>query len=362
MTELIAAIHLHTLYSGGNHTHAELHRLALAAGFDVCLVTDKNVLVQDIEGYAQENNHTCLMLTGEVLFDRSKRPERGRLLVLNAAQELAPFAAEPQQVCALAAEKGSPVFAAHPAVPAQTRLGSLLPGWLPADLPEGITGLELWNSLSELQGRASNRCLAVLYSWLPRLGRRGPAPAARAMWHEMLATGHKVSAIAGSSLGHLENAPAPLQEYLLKNLTTHLLVPGPLTGTLAQDRPMIFHALAEGHAFIGCDDLAPTRGFQFRAHGRDHTAGLGETLFMKDSVTMQIRLPQAAQCFLFKDGDVVRTWHNKETCIHSTNQPGVYYVEARLPWLGQECTWILSNPIYVRQYVPPPLDDQIYEF
>jgi hypothetical protein len=30
------------------------------------------------------------------------------------------------------------------------------------------------------------------------------------------------------------------------------------------------------------------------------------------------------------------------------DRPGVYRVEARLPYRGRDRTWILSNPIYLR--------------
>jgi predicted metal-dependent phosphoesterase TrpH len=54
MEELIVALHMHTVYSDGSGTHAELAEAGLRAGVDVLIVTDHNVLVSDIEGYKQE--------------------------------------------------------------------------------------------------------------------------------------------------------------------------------------------------------------------------------------------------------------------------------------------------------------------
>ena len=45
---------MHTVYSDGTGTHAELAEAGLRAGVDVLIVTDHNVLVSDIEGYKQE--------------------------------------------------------------------------------------------------------------------------------------------------------------------------------------------------------------------------------------------------------------------------------------------------------------------
>ncbi len=252
-------------------------------------------------------------------------------------------------------------FLAHPFAAQHTALGELLPPWTPEDIPDGIHGLEVWNSLSELQGKAPHRLLARLLSWFPRLARRGPRPEACQYWDEQLAAGEKLTAIAGSGLGELPHARPRLQHYLLTNLSNHLIVPRPLSDNLDEDRRMVFDALRQGHTFIACDDLAPAEGFRFTAKGRDEKAAIGDTVTLKDSVTFQIRLPQAATCLLYRDGELIQKWEDAEICVHNSTQPGAYRVEALLTWLGQDVTWILSNPIYVRPYVPPPLRDQLYD-
>lgn len=361
MQELITSIHLYSAYTSGTIPHAELLSLALAADIDVVITTDKNLLVYGVDDYAQEDGRTCLLLTAEEVFDRGLRPSRNHMLVLDANRELAAFAANPQQVAKLATEGSGMAFLAHPCAATETTLGKVLPPWSVEDIPDGFTGLEVWNSLSELQKRASNRLLARLFAWLPRLGRRGPNRAACQYWDQLLATGETITAIAGSGLGGLQRTCPRLQHYLLQNITNHLVVPRPLSGSLEDDRKMVYDALRQGHAFIACDDLAPARGFRFNAKGREEKASIGDSVVLKDSVTFQIRLPQAAKCQLYQDGEVIRTWHSKDICVHNTNQPGTYRVEAYLPYLGQEVAWIMSNPIYVLPYVPPPLSDQLYD-
>ncbi len=252
-------------------------------------------------------------------------------------------------------------FLAHPFAAQHTALGELLPPWTPEDIPDGIHGLEVWNSLSELQGKAPHRLLARLLAWFPRLARRGPCPQSCQYWDAQLAAGEKLTAIAGSGLGGLPNARPRLQHYLLTNLSNHLIVPRPLSDNLDEDRRMVFDALRQGHTFIACDDLAPAEGFRFTAKGRDEKAAIGDTVILKDSVTFQIRLPQAATCLLYRDGELIQKWEDTEICVHNSTQPGAYRVEALLTWLDQDVTWILSNPIYVRPYILPPLRDQLYE-
>ncbi len=102
----------------------------------------------------------------------------------------------------------------------------------------------------------------------------------------LLSKGQHVVAVGGSdaharhmSLGPLHRTIFPY-EYHFSTINTHVLTPMPLTGNLAEDRKMVFDALAAGHCFIGYDLPAPTRGFSFlgtrqgfeRYHGRENRA------------------------------------------------------------------------------------------
>ena len=188
-------------------------------------------------------------MTAEEVFDRTQQPARSRLLVMDAKVELAPYAARPQQVVKKAGENDGLTFLSHPFAAPQTALGDLLPPWTPEDIPNRVSGLEVWNSLSELQGKAPRRLLAFLLSWFPRLARRGPCPQTCQHWDAQLAAGETLTAIAGSGLGGLPNASPRLQHYLLSNLSNHLIVPHPLSGNLDEDRRMVFDALRQGHIF-----------------------------------------------------------------------------------------------------------------
>ncbi len=89
MQELRTAIHLTSQYTGGTASHADLLARALAADLDVIITTDRNLLVDWLDGYAHKEDETCLLLTAEEIFDRTLQPARSRLLVLGAGQELA---------------------------------------------------------------------------------------------------------------------------------------------------------------------------------------------------------------------------------------------------------------------------------
>jgi hypothetical protein len=48
-----------------------------------------------------------------------------------------------------------------------------------------------------------------------------------------------------------------------------------------------------------------------------------------------------------RDGSVVASVSGA-ALDHEASAPGVYRVEARLPYRGRTLTWILSNPVYLR--------------
>jgi len=74
---------------------------------------------------------------------------------------------------------------------------------------------------------------------------------------------------------------------------------------------------------------------------------MGDDIALNRGITLQITLPLRAECILIKDGHPVKTWQNRETCAYSVTEPGVYRVEAYLPYKGSRRGWIFSNPIYI---------------
>jgi len=75
---------------------------------------------------------------------------------------------------------------------------------------------------------------------------------------------------------------------------------------------------------------------------------MGKEIPSKSGVTVQIRLPEAANCRLIKDGVVIKELKRQQNFTHITTEPGFYRVEAYRRFLGRKVGWIYSNPIYVR--------------
>jgi hypothetical protein len=351
MHDLTINLHMHTTYSDGSGTHADLGKIALKTNVDVLLVTDHNVLVEGVNGFFREGKKRVLVLACEEIHDQARNPQKNHLLVFGANRELAPLAKNPQVLIDAAHDAGGISFIAHPFDPAMPDFGETDIAWVDWDVT-GFTGIELWNGFSELKSVAKGKWAAVAFAFFPEFIPHGPLPETLQLWDKLTIKGQRVVAIGGSdahaehkSLGPLHKVIFPY-EYHFKTINTHILTPSPLTGDLLRDKKMVLEALANGHCFVGNDLPAPTRGFHFSAQGRVGNAIMGDEIHGSGPVTMQVKLPSAAEIHLIRNGKVEKRTHG-EAIVYITSEPGVYRVEAYKQFMGKQRGWIFSNPIYI---------------
>ena len=354
MHELVINLHMHTRYSDGSGTHAEIAQAALRAGLDAVIVTDHNVLVSDLSDYYRDGDRRVLLLIGEEIHDTRRDPQKNHLLVFGANRDLVSLAENPQRLIDSVRNSGGLAFIAHPVDPAAPAFGEPDISWVSWEVQD-FTGIELWNAMSEFKSLMKTRFRALLYGLNPGLVARGPFQATLQKWDDLLAKGRPVVAVGGSDAHAFPASLGPIHrtiftyEFHFRAVNTHILVPEPLDGDAAGDRRQILDALRLGHAYIGYDLPASTRGFRFTAQGKDGLVWMGDTLLLESGVTLQISLPRRTECRLLKDGQVIKTWRKREICTYITTEPGVYRVEVFLSYLGRRRGWIYSNPIYVRQ-------------
>ncbi len=353
MEEIILNLHMHTRYSDGAGTHADIATAAMNAGLDAVIVTDHNVWVNGFAGYKTSGNHRVLMLVGEEIHNQARDPQKNHLLVFGVNRELATYAHDPQLLLDAVAGAGGLSFLAHPVDPAAPAVNEVDISWVDWDV-RGFTGLELWNGFSEFKPRIKSYLHAIYYVYNPRRIAQGPLPEALHRWDEQLSTGKKVVAIGGSDahshsmhLGPLHRIVFPY-EFHFRSINNHLFLPRPLGTDAASDTVMVLDALRQGHCFIGYDLPASTRGFRFTARGLESSVLMGDELNGKGGVTLQIRLPRIAECVLLKNGKPLRTWHKHDLCTYIATQTGVYRVEVYIQYLGRRRGWIFSNPVYIK--------------
>jgi len=353
MNEIIVNLHMHTRYSDGTGSHSDIVDAALAAGIDVVIVTDHNVWVKGPEKYYQNGNNKILMLVGEEIHDRTRDPQKNHLLVIGADRELSASAKNPQILLDRVREAGGLSFIAHPNDPPAPAIGEPGLSWENWDI-HGFHGIELWNSMTEFKSHLKSRFHAIYYAFSSKDVGVKPFPETLKLWDSMLSQGKQIVAIGGSDahafpgrLGFLKKTIFPYK-FHFQCINTHLLLPEPLVGNLETDKHLIINAFRQGHAFIGYDLPASTTGFRFTAQGKDIQAMMGDQIDNQFGVTLQVRLPRRALCNLIKDGEIIKTWRNRDTCTYITSEPGVYRIEVYLNYRGRQRGWIYSNPIYVR--------------
>ena len=355
MPELLLNLHMHTTYSDGSGSHADIAAAALQAGLDAVLVTDHNVYVQGVEGYRRKGKQRLLFLIGEEVHNQARIPQKSHLLVVGAGREMATYAPDPQALVDQVQKIGGLSFIAHPVDPPLPMFGEDDISWEDWQV-RGFTGLELWNGFSELKRAIHSRLDGLFYAFFPQYYPVGPLPEAVRRWDELLvARKERIVAVGGSDAHALHMHLGPFHRivfpylYHFQAVNTHLLTDQGLLGEdFNTDREIIYSALRRGHAYIGYDWPLSTRGFRFSAQGQDATGIMGDEIRLFNGVTLQVRLPVRAECRLLKDGQVIKTWRGRDNCTHIANQAGVYRVECVLPYLGKQRTWIVSNPIYVR--------------
>ncbi len=353
MHEIIVNLHMHTRYSDGRGLHADLVRAAQKAQVDAIIATDHNVWVRGVEGYHGEGNNRVLLLVGEEVHDQARDPQKNHLLVFGAERELATYADDPQRLIRAVNQAGGICFLAHPIDPEAPNFAEEDLSWVSWDV-SGYTGIELWNAMTEFKSLLKSRLHAIFYAFNPSQVAHGPRADTVQKWDELLAQGKNVVAIGGSDahalvgrMGILSKVLFPY-EFHFRAVNTHVFIPNPLSGDAVSDRRAIYEAMAKGHAFIGYDLPAPTRGFRFSAHCANSVAWMGDSISAKEAATLQVKLPRAAEFHLLKDGERIRSVMKRDALVYKVTERGVYRVEAYIQYRGKRRAWIFSNPIYVK--------------
>ena len=353
MIELVTNLHIHTRYSDGTDIHQNIAKIAHEAGLDVLIFTDHNVLVRGIDPYYEKDGRRLLIIVGQEVHDPARDPQKSHLLIIGCDKDLAPYGRNPQKVIDQANMNGGLSFLAHTheqALPMFHQTDITWEDWQ----VEGFTGIELWNGFSEIKEVVHNYLDGLFYTLFPQYIATAPPRDAIKKWDELLNDGMRLVAVGGSDshcmdfhLGPLHRKVLPYS-YHFRSVNTHILVPQELSGDAITDRRMVVNALRQGNAFVAYDLPASSRGFRFAAQGKDLTAQMGEEIKLKAGVTLQIRLPMRTRCILYRNGQRLKTWADREVMTHVVNQPGVYRVEVFIQYLGKWRGWIYSNPIYIR--------------
>jgi hypothetical protein len=352
-TEIVGNMHLHTTASDGTGTTDEVAAAAAEAGLDFILYTDHNVWTAGVEGWYHDpaSGREILRLMGQEVNDRRLEPEYNHLLCYFVNQDLQPVASKPQALIDTVLAAGGLCFIAHPLErPGIAGHEDIYP-WVAWPVT-GFTGIELWNTMTEVKWQLRSLGRALLGIAFPKSVLSGPYPETLAKWDDLLAGGQKVVAIGNADAHALTYTKGPLRyqiyayRFLFRAVNTHLLLDQPLARDIDQARRQVYHALKQGHCFVGYGLPASPRGFTFTAASGGQLVIMGDTLALRDTATLAVSSPYPAYLRLLKDGEVLEEIKGREL-TWQTNAPGIYRVEAYRWFWGRRRGWVFTNPIYV---------------
>lgn len=347
--EYVGNLHLHTRYSDGNATHKEIAEAAATADINFVITTDHNVLPKGVDGYYGR----VLLLAGEEIHNVLRQPQVSHLLVYGTEKEMAAYSfGSMQTLIDKAQDLDGICYIAHP-IEKRSPIDEEFNGIPWVDWPiKGIRGLEIWNYMSEFKGLLWSKPVALWRALFPEKGIRGPYKSTLRLWDELLEKGLRLSAIGNSDAHGTPYKMGPFKriifpyEYLFRCVNTHILTQTTLTGTLEEDRSLIYEALRAGRTWVGYDLPHSTRGFRFIARSGSSQAVPGEELQRLGATTINIHTPASGEIRLIRNGKTILQSRGMYL-EHTTEVPGIYRVEVHKRFHGHKVGWIFSSPIYV---------------
>ncbi|MBS4025356.1 MAG: PHP domain-containing protein [Clostridia bacterium] len=350
--EYIGNLHVHSSYSDGSGTIPEIAQAGNEAGVDFVIINDHftlKALQNGEEGYYDR----VLVLIGTEINRRWHH-----YLVMGLNREVAGNDSNPQEVINEVNWNGGFGIIAHPfEVGSPVFFGGKAYTWNDWSVV-GYSGIEIWNYCSQWRDGADN-LLSTLYSGLINPNWRITGPCSKALAKvDSIGQKRKIVIIGGTD-AHAVKVNMKLTtltifpyDFLFRTVNTHILVPEPLTNSLAYDKQLIYHALKEGSGFVAFDYFAPAKGFRFLVEHDlgEVVIGMGAETAFEPGMVAKVFLPEKAIIKLFHNGNCLHESVDSQLCIPLSDS-GVYRVEAFLRrgiFNNKLIPWIFSNPIFLR--------------
>jgi len=350
LVDVSCVVHVHTTYSDGTATMAELVAAVAAAGADAVLVTDHDTLAARHDGWEGRHDGVVVLVGTEV------SPKGGHYLALGVDREIPHAGRSAVEIAAAVRVAGGVGFAAHPfsrggrmLVPGLARRIVLPHGWPALDDPRGCDGIELWSLTTDAAEAWRTPAEAVRWLRDPERAIAAGPPAHHLRRWDALSARRRMPALGGLD-GHQPGVRvrgrvrSPLPHHgTFGLLRTHLLCERPLTGDPTGDRRTVTAALRAGAAWLACPCVAPADGARMWAERPDGGRIPMGAEAPAGRARLRVRLPRAADIGVVRNGALLRRAHGAAVDVEIAER-GVYRVEARIA--GR--VWLLSNPVHLR--------------
>ncbi len=352
--EYSGVIGIHTTFSDGTRSYAEVERICDAHNLHFAITTDVNTLKPLKSGFDKRFGMTLMIPAVQMSGDRG----RERYLVIgDSIPQLPGKGIGLDSVLADARRKGSLVIL--------DRSGS-------REAAEGhekfVTGMELynfnenWKDMFSLTG--INKLIGSYLGYTVNeysLNYLIEYPEKRMDEFDRLNMKRRVVGLgvagAGSYdiLGWRKDYYFPSYQGVMGMVHTVIVTRTAYNATYEHDRGVTLDALRSGHAYVSFPGLEPARGFFFTASSGDSVVMMGDSLRLTGKATLSIQLPDSSgvETQVLRNGKVIGSYHNVGSVGIAVSTPGEYRVQVfqrrmMLPFfMSRAYPWILSNPIYI---------------
>lgn len=347
MFEYVGAIHIHTIYSDGSGTIDEIAGHANDADLDYIIITDHNTLRALQEKKEGWYGDTLLLVGCEI----NDKENKNHYLAFNINQTHSTRMPASEYVKRVK-EDGGIGFLAHPHERRSSMKEHPPYPWIDWEIND-FNGIEIWNHMSEwMEGLTDEN--KYNYFMHPLKSIVSPPGETLKKWDE-LAQKRKVTGIGGidahahkvNLLGFFEVEVFPYK-VLFRSIRTHIVSDKKLgknkdPETLAENKKIIYSALAEGKSYISNYYHGDATGFRYFAEDHGKIYQMGDTFEPSGNTKLRVLLPNiSAEIRLIHNGECIDKFENMDAEFVVT-EPGVYRIEVYL----ENKAWIFSNHIRI---------------
>lgn len=355
---IAGALHIHTDRSDGRSGAAEIAAAAARSGLKFIVLTD--------HGDATRASDPPAYYSGVLRLDGVEiSTEGGHLVVLDMPASPEAIWGAADTVAEQVRRLGGFAIVAHPDSP---KAALRWQGWdIPFDGVEWVNPDTSWRIRAQAGWLQRFGLLAALlhYPFRPAetiAGLLTGSDETLAYW-TAAASSRRVVGIAGVD-AHAKLAlrnsdpgdnrwslPLPSYEALFRTLSVHVAPEQPLSGNAAADARLVTRAIRAGHLYTAIDGIASPPSFTFTATNARGTAYQGDELGVGGPVSLHVRsnAPAGFTTTVWRNSEVLKSDRSGDFTVVAPEAPAIYRVEIRAAAANSGQTWLLSNPIYVRE-------------
>jgi hypothetical protein len=342
--EVNGCIHIHSVYSDGTGTIAEIASIARDTGLDFIMMTDHNNLRALTNGEEGWYGSTLTIIGYEI----NDIDDANHYLAFGLKEEVDRNLSAEKYVRQVRLNGGFGIIA-HPNEQRDIMIEHPPYPWTAWD-SQDFQGIEIWNQMSEwMEGLTPwNKIWRFIH---PRRSIIAPDMRTLEKWDKVNLE-RQVVGIGGvdahahkhKMLGGILEVTIFRYKVQFQTVRTHILLSEPLHPGMdvEQAKRLIFNSLLKCRVFISNYFNGDARGFRFFAENSSGVASIGESLNFTANTKLFVQLPAFAEVRLIHNGQHLEHKVGNSVEFHLL-KPGLYRVEI----YRRKRAWIFSNHIRI---------------